>query len=79
VLGKVDSPYFKNNPISEERIPKIVSMLIPTVSTAFSGRLIANTIKTKRGLVIRPVMLDLCVRVNRIFPRLFRWVFRVVG
>ena len=26
VLGKVDSPYFKNNPISEERIPKIVGI-----------------------------------------------------
>jgi short-subunit dehydrogenase len=79
VFGKVDSPYFKNNPISEERIPKIASLLIPTVTTAYSGRLIANTIKSEKALVVRPLMLDICVRVNRIFPRLFRWVFRVVG
>lgn len=79
VLGKVDSPYFANNPISEERIPKIVSMLFPTVTTAYSGRLIAKIIKSKKELVVRPVMLDICVRLNRIFPRLFRWVIRVVG
>lgn len=31
-LGKVDSPYFQNNPISESRIPNIANWLIPTLT-----------------------------------------------
>lgn len=79
VFGKVDSPYFANNPISEERIPKIMALIMPTLKLDYCGRRIAKTIKSKKSLVVRPIMLDICVRLNRIFPRLFRWVIRVVG
>lgn len=79
VFGKVDSPYFKNNPISEERIPRIVGWFIPTITTANSGRLIAKMIKSRKPLVVRPVMLDVFVRFNRIFPGLMRWIIRVTS
>lgn len=79
VFGKVDSPYFKNNPISEQRIPKIMGLIMPTLKTDYCGRVIAKTIKFQNSLVIRPRMLDITVRLNRIFPRLLRWLMRIVG
>jgi short-subunit dehydrogenase len=37
VLGKVDSPYFTNNPMSEERIPRVATLLNPTLSEEAAG------------------------------------------
>ncbi len=76
-LGKVDSPYFSNNPISEERIPKIVGILIPTMTEKQSGQVIANTVKSKKATVIKPFMMAVSVWLNRFFPGLFRWLMRL--
>ena len=76
-FGKVDSPYFSNNPISEERIPKIVGMLIPTMTKEYSGKVIANTVKSKKTTVIKPFMMVVSVCLNRFFPGLFRWAMRI--
>jgi short-subunit dehydrogenase len=78
-LGKVDTPYFKNNPISEDRIPKIVGLLIPTMSEKAAGKVIARTVQTKATIVIYPFMMKVSVWLNRIFPGLFRWMMRITG
>ena len=76
-LGKVDSPYFSNNPISEERIPKITGILIPTMTEKQSGQVIANTVKSRKATVIKPFMMAVSVWLNRFFPGLFRWLMRL--
>jgi len=70
-LGKVDSPYFKNNPTSEDRIPKIANWLVPTMSQKSAGEVIAEIVKTKKAIVIKPFTMSLLVFFNRFFPRLF--------
>ena len=78
-LGKVNSPYFKNNPTSEDRIPRIVDWLIPTMSEKAAGTVIARTVKSKATIVIHPYMMKVSVCLNRLFPGLFRWMMRITG
>lgn len=78
-FGKVESPYFINNPRSEQRIPKIANWLIPTMSEEASGKVIAKTVKTRKGIVVKPFMLGLLVFLNRFFPGTFRWLMRITG
>ncbi len=78
-LGKVSSPYFENNPISEDRIPKISDWLTPTMSEKSAGRIIARTIKTRRATVIKPFTMSLFVFLNRLFPGILRWLMRITG
>jgi len=76
-FGKVDSPYFKNNPLSEDRIPRITKLLIPTVSTDYCGKQLLKLAKTKKKMIVKPFMMSLLVWKNRFFPGLFRWIIRV--
>jgi uncharacterized protein len=78
-LGKVDSPYFQNNPISEDRIPKIANWLVPTMSQKDAGDVIAKNVSTKRTIVIKPFIMALFVFLNRLFPGIFRWLMRITG
>lgn len=78
-LGKVDSPYFQNNPISEDRIPKIVNWLVPTLSQETAGKVIAKNVRTKKAIVIKPFIMAFFVFMNRLFPSLFRWIMRTTG
>ncbi|MDH3321516.1 MAG: SDR family NAD(P)-dependent oxidoreductase [Flavobacteriaceae bacterium] len=78
-LGKVDSPYFKNNPISEERIPKIANWLTPTMSQEAAGEVVAKTVKTKRSIVVKPFTMSLFVFLNRLFPGIFSWLMRITS
>ena len=78
-LGKVDSPYFENNPISEERIPKIANWLTPVMSQKAAGEVVAKTVKTKRSIVIKPSAMSLFVFLNRLFPGIFRWLMRMTS
>ena len=78
-LGKVDSPYFDNNPISEDRIPKIANWLIPTMTLDESADVIVHTVKTKKNTVIKPFMMSLMVFFNRFIPGIFRWLMRITS
>ena len=78
-FGKVESPYFENNPRSEERIPKIANWLIPTMSLKTTGEVIARNIMTKKAVVIKPFLMSLFVFLNRLFPGIFRWLMRITG
>jgi short-subunit dehydrogenase len=76
-LGKVDSPYFANNPISEERIPKIANWLIPTMSQKAAGNVVVKTVKTKRAIVIKPFTMASFIFLNRLFPGVLSWLMRI--
>ena len=78
-FGKVESPYFENNPRSEERIPKIANWLIPTMSLKDTAQVISKTVKTKKRMIIKPFMLALLVFFNRFFPGAFSWLMRITG
>jgi len=78
-FGKVESPYFENNPRSEERIPKIANWLIPTMSLKATGKVISKSVKTKKEIIIKPFMLSLLVLFNRFLPGTFRWLMRSTG
>jgi short-subunit dehydrogenase len=78
-LGKVDSPYFQNNPISETRIPKIANWLIPTLSEKEAGQIIATNVNNQKKTVIKPFLMSVFVTLNRYMPGLFRWLMRATG
>ncbi|MBT8326795.1 MAG: SDR family NAD(P)-dependent oxidoreductase [Bacteroidia bacterium] len=76
-LGKVESPYFENNPRSEDRIPKIANWLVPTMSPNEAGEVITKNVSTKKAIVIKPFAMALFVFLNRLFPGIFRWLMRM--
>ena len=78
-FGKVESPYFENNPRSEDRIPKIANWLIPTMSVTATGKVIAKTVKSRKRIVNKPFMLDFLVFFNRFLPGMFGWLMRITG
>lgn len=78
-LGKVNSPYFQNNPKSEDRIPKIANYLVPTMTEEDAGDVIAKNVRTKKTVVIRPIIMALFVFLNRLFPGILRWLMRIDG
>lgn len=78
-LGKVSSPYFTNNPTSEERIPKIVGYLVPTMTETYSGRIVAKVAAKPKNIVIRPFILSILVFFNRITPGIFTWLMRITA
>ncbi|MFT5878921.1 MAG: short-subunit dehydrogenase [Dokdonia sp.] len=76
-LGKVSSPYFKNNPISETRIPQMSNILIPTMSSEQAASVVVNTIYSKKEIVIKPFMMAVSVFFNRLFPSFFEYLMGV--
>lgn len=78
-FGKVESPYFDNNPRSEERIPKIANWLVPTMTLKSAGEVIAGAVKSKRTVIIKPFLMSVFVFLNRIFPGIFSWLMRITG
>lgn len=77
-LGKVNSPYFENNPKSEDRIPKIATWATPTLSEEAAGMIVARTVKTKRAIVIKPFMMSVFIFLNRLTPGVLRWLMRII-
>lgn len=76
-LGKVASPYFSSNPISEERIPKVSDWLIPTLSEEKAGNALVSIIKNPKRETIKPNLLAIFVFMNRFYPGLFKWLMRL--
>ena len=78
-LGKVDSPYFANNPVSEERIPRIVNWLVPTLSVKQGGNIVAKSISSNKNIIIKPFLMKVFVILNRVMPGVFSWLIRITG
>lgn len=76
--GKVDTPYFRHNPGSEERIPTI-SRLMPTLSPEQVAEAILKAVERERSTVIVPPMLKLVYAAHRISPRMVRRVMHQTG
>jgi short-subunit dehydrogenase len=79
VAGKVDSPYFTNNPVSAERIPGIVDTLIKTLSVDEMAKIILKTIQRRTDTLIVPRMMAVSVWLNRLIPGVFIWLMRKTG
>ena len=77
-LGKVASPYFSNNPLSEDRIPRIANILVPTMTEAASGKAVARLVKQPHKMTVKPLTMAFFVSMNRFMPGIFRWLMRVV-
>ena len=78
-LSKVDSPYFKNNPISEDRIPGIASKFIPTMSEEAAGKAVVKVVRSKAKIAVGPFMMKVFAWLNTFFPSTFRWMTRMTG
>ncbi len=78
VFGRVNSPYFENNPGVTKVLPTI-SNLVRTLSTDECGRTIAQLATRPRREVISPGMLRLFVWIHWAVPSLVLWLLRVTG
>ena len=78
-LGKVDTSYFTSNPISENKIPKLGTMFVPTLTEAAAGAIVAHSVKSRKQHIIRPRVLGFFIFLNRIFPRIFSSLMRAAG
>lgn len=78
-FGKVDSPYFSTNPISEDRIPKISDFLVPVMSVDETAKVIMKVIKSGKKTTIRPIMMNILVKMYPFFPRMFSYLMRKTG
>lgn len=79
--GKVDTPYFTNNPNTENRIPKVATVkpLYPTLTPEQVAKaLIKGITKNKREIII-PFFMKLTVWFARFFPRPIEWLIIQTG
>ncbi|WP_327092903.1 SDR family NAD(P)-dependent oxidoreductase [Nonomuraea sp. NBC_01738] len=78
VPGKVSSDYFANNPGSEQRIPRIAS-IIPTVSPEQVARALVNATRRDRRRTALPVMMRLMLGAAWASPSVTSWLSTVTG
>lgn len=78
VPGKVSSDYFANNPGSEERIPRIAS-IIPTVTPQQVARALVNATRRDRGRASLPVMMRVMLGAAWAAPSLTSLLSTVTG
>lgn len=71
--GKVGSAYFKNNPGSEERIPKIAN-LFPTLTPDNVADAIVKGIEKNRREIIIPWGQNVTAIFHRMFPWVMEWL-----
>ena len=79
VAGKVDSPYFTNNPVSADRIPKIATGIMKTLTVEDVAKAIIKSTKKRKKTIIIPWQMSLSVICNRFFPGLFKILMRKTG
>ena len=78
ILGRVDSPYFDNNPGAAENMPGM-ARLMRTLTTDECGRLIARLAEHPRYEVAYPFMLRLNAWLHRLAPGFVNWLLRISG
>lgn len=79
--GKVSSPYFANNPGTEENIPKIATLpvIYPTLTEEQVALSIVRVIGKNKKEVIIPFNLGVTVRLRSIFPWMVDWLIASTG
>ena len=66
--GKVDSPYFTNNPGSVEKIPRISDILYKTLTPEEVAQMIFGLTQRYRKVLIRPWLLSATIWFQRFMP-----------
>lgn len=77
--GPVDSPYWKNNPGSRERVPGIAKFLVPVLSEQQVARAIVSGIRKNKRFVVVPKMLKLVYLLHLFFPWLVQQLMTRTG
>ena len=70
VLGPVETPYWKHNPGSRERLPAANPMLAPTLSSEQAAEAIYAGVAARKRMVVKPGIFRALFVLNAIAPRL---------
>ena len=77
IPGRVDSPYFNNNPGVTDRFPKLAELLVPAVPVEAVALAIQRGLEREARVVVLPWIVSVLLVVNALMPRLTEWL--VVG
>jgi short-subunit dehydrogenase len=78
VIGHTESDYWKHNPGSEERMPKI-GVMIPPITPDKAAKAIVRGIERNKAEVVTPLMMKLIFLQHAIAPWLVEWLMRETG
>jgi short-subunit dehydrogenase len=76
--GGVTSPYWKHNPGSYERVPKM-GKLIPEVTPEQAANAIVRGVERNKRLIVIPFMMKLTYWLHAVFPGLVQWLMTKTG
>jgi short-subunit dehydrogenase len=76
--GAVDSPYWRHNPDSRERVPKI-GKLIPVLTTEQVAQAVVAGVRGNRRLIVIPFMMKVIYVQHALFPWLVQWLMTATG
>jgi len=76
MFGRIDSPYFDNNPGVEDKLP-FLDKLIPTLSPETCAEKLAMLAEAPRHSAAFPFMLSVNVLIARLFPGIARRMLRI--
>ena len=78
VFGKVSSAYFDDDPISEDRIPKLAKT-VRTLTPDDCAKIIARTIRRPTREAVYPFMMRIYYWMYLVFPWVTRQLLRLTG
>jgi short-subunit dehydrogenase len=77
--GPIDSPYWRNNPGSRERVPRIARMLVPVLTEESVAQAVIAGVSSNRRLIVIPGMMKLVYLLHTVFPAWVQWLMTVTG
>lgn len=77
--GPIESPYWRNNPGSRERVPGIARMLVPVLSIEEVAKAVVDGIRRNRRLIVVPSMMKLVFVLHYAFPWIVQWLMTRTG
>jgi hypothetical protein len=48
------------------------------MTEAASGQAVARLVRSPRNMAVKPIMMAIFVKMNRLIPGIFRWLMRVI-
>jgi short-subunit dehydrogenase len=78
MFGKISSGYWRHNPGSEQRLPKITKM-IPTITPASAAQAIIKGIQQNKSFVLKPGLLHPVLWMNAVFSNSTAYIMRRTG
>lgn len=77
--GPIATPYWRNNPGSRERVPKIARWLVPILTQQRVANAVVDAVQHKRRLIVIPLMMQLVYLLNYLAPWLVRFLMTGTG